>query len=259
MLQNSKPRGSWRAQLPGTRAPAAPADAPSTARRARTARGTRLLPGRPPCARSVQPCAPRPFRNPPSAPVSTEINADAKEALVLKLRKQLFNKLLNHRRLKRRSDLRDYASQLLKLADAETEARKKEASPASDNTGCFSHTAHAGLAGGLPHLTQEVSDVPFQLQKPPSITVRLTWFDISSTSPNLYLDVLVGTSFIPGFSGCEHGPQGTQASAAAALRPQSSGSGAVVHGLRCSAAVGSSQTTDRIRSSPTECVPCTGG
>lgn len=49
-----------------------------------------------------------------------------------------------------------------------------------------------------------------------------------------------------GFSGCEHGPQGTQASAAAALRPQSSGSGAVVHGLRCSAAVGSSQTTDRI-------------
>ncbi|XDA90018.1 hypothetical protein R6Z07F_019598 [Ovis aries] len=81
MLQNSKPRGSWRAQLPGTRAPAAPADAPSTARRARTARGTRLLPGRPPCARSVQPCAPRPFRNPPSAPVSTEINADAKEVV----------------------------------------------------------------------------------------------------------------------------------------------------------------------------------
>ncbi|XP_027385543.1 uncharacterized protein LOC113884793 [Bos indicus x Bos taurus] len=34
-----------------------------------------------PSARSVQPCAPRPFRNPPSAPRSTEINEDAKEQL----------------------------------------------------------------------------------------------------------------------------------------------------------------------------------
>ena len=37
-----------------------------------------------------------------------------------------------------------------------------------------------------------INDVPFQLQKPPSIAVRLTWFDISSTSPDLYLAVFVG-------------------------------------------------------------------
>ena len=46
-------------------------------------------------------------------------------------------------------------SQSLKLADVETEARSKEASPASDNTDCFCHTADAGLAGSLPHLPQE--------------------------------------------------------------------------------------------------------
>ena len=81
MVGRREGRNVTKQQTPGKLESPAPPDA--RPRRPRRRPQHRLRDPPPPLtapsARSVQPCAPRPFRNPPSAPVSTEINADAKE------------------------------------------------------------------------------------------------------------------------------------------------------------------------------------
>ncbi|CAI9171868.1 unnamed protein product [Rangifer tarandus platyrhynchus] len=76
MVGRREGRNVTKQQTPGKLESPAPRDARPRGRPAHRPRDP-PPPRTPPSARSVQPCAPRPFRNPASALVSTEINADS--------------------------------------------------------------------------------------------------------------------------------------------------------------------------------------